>query len=87
MVRLEELAEIIGADIAIRRYAGLAGRWTAYLERTDVMQGGHPVVTLGNGATPDEAMSNYCSQIAGKRIAVGAMCDRRHEFKVPKDLQ
>jgi hypothetical protein len=87
MVSLEQFAEIIGVDIVVRRYAGQEGRWTAQLEHTDVLQGGCLVAEFGNGATGDTAMREYAKTIAGKRIAVNGISDRRQEFNVPKDLQ
>lgn len=85
-VTLEQFAEIIGVDIELRRYAGQNGRWSAQLERTEVKDGGCLVGAYGDGASPQSAMANYATRLAGQRIVVNAYSDNRREFNVPEDL-
>jgi hypothetical protein len=87
MTSLEQFAEIIGVDIVVRRYAGQNGRWTAQLEHAEVMSGGCLSAAYGDAKEVQGAIRDYCTQIAGKRIAVSALGERRQEFNVPKDLQ
>lgn len=87
MTSIYLIADLIGRDLVIRRYANQSGRWMCLFENGEVMDRGALVGVFGNGVTPTEAVQDYCKQIVGCRMAFDAMTPaRRTEFTMPADL-
>ncbi len=61
-------------------------QWYALFESAEIKEGNMLTGAFGNGATPDEALENYCREIAGKLIVFNAMTKNRMEFTMPENL-
>lgn len=81
---LQELAEIVGVQLSLIYYPSQNGRWCAQFQDTAVAENGVLTYTHGNGKTPEDAMADYLSRIAGKKMAAFPMTIHRKEFTVPK---
>lgn len=57
--------------------------WGAKLQDADVSKGGFLHTEVGGGATPEEAMEDYCRKVAGKTLVIGSFERARREVKVP----
>jgi len=81
------IADLIGRDLVVRRFANQSGRWMCLFDHGEVMERGGLTTVYGGGLTPNEAVRDYCRQIAGHRLAFDAMDKaRRTEFTMPTDL-
>lgn len=85
-MKINEFADVIGADLIIRRYANQNNRFTCSFEDSEVMDGNLLRGTYGNGDSIDFAISDYTRQIRGKTIVFNAMRDNRKEYQVPQSL-
>lgn len=86
---IEELADILGVNLVIRRYANQNNRYTAEFERTEIKIQKESVFFYGEhgtGKTPQEAISDYAKKIRGKWLVINAYSNNRKEFGVPRTL-
>jgi len=86
---LNELSDITGRDIILRRYAKQGTRWIAKLEGSLVIEQGHEgslVSGYGDGASPHEALSDYVRYLQGATLVFNSGEKDRAEFGVPSTL-
>lgn len=86
---IDELGDIINADLEVRRYANQNNRWMAHFEHTETKDNEHDIFltgTHGNGNSPENAILNYIEKIKGKFLVIDAMKKSRREFGVPNTL-
>ena len=86
---IEELADILGVDLIIRRYANQNNRYIAQFERTEVKQCKTDKILnseYGSAKTPQEAIEDYAKRICGKWLIINAYGENRKEFGVPITL-
>lgn len=57
--------------------------WYAKLDHCMVDEGDVLSGAFGNGSTPDEALSDYCRRISGKRVVFDSM-GRGRKYDVPQ---
>jgi len=82
-----QIADLIGEDIRIFRYANQDGRFSASFEGGEIKSDGVLISSYGDGKSPMEAIFNYCSKIAGKTIVFNSYSkERRKEFRMPEVL-
>ena len=79
---LKELATLLGIQIEIL-YPDINGRWYVHLKNAEIMERGCLCSATGRGNSPEEAMVDYVSRIAGTRVAIDAFSNKRREFSVP----
>ena len=58
-------------------------RFYASFDNVEVKDGGMLRGTYGNGATPDESISNYAKEISSKTLVFGAYTGSRREINAP----
>ena len=89
-VSLFLIADLIGADLIVRRYANQKSRWMVTFEHGDTKDSvDDPLLTgtTGNGTTPFDALRDYAERIAGKILVLnGGDEKRRREFAMPLAL-
>ena len=83
---IEELADIIGDDLIIRRYSNQDNRYMAHFEKATIKEGIGITYLHGEGKSPAEAVNDYIQEIRGKHLVVDAFGDDRREFHVPETL-
>ncbi len=81
-----EYADILNLDLKITYHHNQDGRFSADLERVEVMRDGGLSGVYGNGPTPAAAILDYAKRLQGKRIAVNAYTNQRREYSVPANL-
>jgi hypothetical protein len=90
-MNINELSDIMGVDLILRRYANQGKRWIAQLEHVDIKEHRESSEwedTYGNANSPDEAIADYVNKIRGKVLLVHAFTrKRRKEFDVPASLE
>lgn len=86
-MKLNELADVIGVDIVLRRYNNQDERWTAKFEHAEIGKNGCLISTYGGGVSPQEALDNYVNQIRGELLVLNAYGKDRKEFNVPLNLE
>ena len=85
-MKIEELADIIGVNLIIKRYANQNNRYTVKFERAEIKEHGMLVSECGNGETIQEAINDYVQKIRGKCLVINGGSDIRAEFDVPITL-
>ncbi len=83
-MNINELADLLGVDLIVRRYPNQHERWTASFEKCETKDGGMLASEYGNGTSPELAIKNYCELISGKVLVFNAMSENRREFNCPK---
>jgi len=87
MTDITDYCDILNLDLDMKYYNNQGKRWTASISEAEVKEGGTLASTYGQGTYPEEAISDYISKIAGKRLVINATGgDRRREFVVPLNL-
>jgi len=69
-----------------RRPEGDPSRYYAHFEHCEVGGDGFLRGAYGNGATPEDAITEYAAAISLKRLVVGAYTPERREIDVPRLL-
>ena len=84
---IDELGDIIQADLVIRRYTGQNNRYCARFDDVEVKEGACLVGAHGNGRTPENAIQEYVDRIKGTTVVINAR-DKvyRREFNIPETL-
>lgn len=83
---IHDLADLIGADIIVKRFPNQESRWIAMFDGWQVRENDSIVSgTYGSGNTPENALASYVDEIKGKRIETIRREDRQ-TFIVPKTL-
>ena len=85
-MKITELARTFDKKLTIH-YPDMAGQWMADFYGAEVMQDGILSSDCGRGDSPDAALKDYVSKIAGKRMAFNAYTDNRVELEIPADLE
>jgi hypothetical protein len=87
-MNITDIANLINQRLIINYRCNVepSAQWYAHFESAELKQGGILIGVYGNGATPDEAIENYCREIAGKLIVFNAMKPSRMEFTMPENL-
>ena len=88
-MNIYELADIIGCDILIRRYANQNNRFVADFEHCGVKENKHDNIlssSYGEGKTASEALENYAKKIKGKWLVINAGTENRKEIGVPETI-
>lgn len=88
-MNIEEFADVIGADLIIRRYANQDNRYMAEFEHCETTEKDSPVLAgeYGNGKTAHMAVLDYVQKIKGKILVFNAYSKDRKEFNAPKNLE
>jgi len=60
-----------------------SSRFYASIDGIGIMKDGMLRGTFGNGETPEAAIKDYCKEITGEKIAIGAYTANRKEMIVP----
>ena len=85
-----ELADMLGSDLIIRRYANQKNRFTASFEHAETKPSESSsclTSEYGNShISAENAISDYVNSIRGKWLVINAMLDSRKEFGVPESL-
>ena len=82
---ITELAKLLDQQLEML-YPDTGGQWYGGFRQGEVIEGGVLIGVCGRGETTSEALADYVSEIAGKRMAFRAMTDKRMEFVIPSDL-
>lgn len=61
-------------------------RFYAKFKDSGIKEGCMLAGVYGNGATPEQAIQNYCHKIQGRLLVIGAYSDVRREIQVPEKL-
>jgi len=87
---ITEYVDAINCNIKITYYHNQDNRWCASFEHAEIKDykgSGILASTHGNGKTPNNALLDYLTQIAGKTLVFNATGgDKRREYKVPMDI-
>lgn len=82
-----EFADVIGAELLVRRYPNQNGRWTAQFEHCEKKDGVCLVGAYGNDTTPAEAIVAYAQEIGGAKLVFNASSEsHRREYFAPRGL-
>lgn len=81
-----EFADIINKNLRITRYANQDSRFTCSFDGAEIIDRMSLVSMFGEGSTIDNAIRNYCTEIAGRILVFNACSGRRSEFKVPANI-
>ena len=87
---IEELADVLGKNLIIKRYANQTNRYTAQFEHCETKESSHDPTLLGeygNAVSAVGAIDNYAQKIRGKILVFNAYSDDRKTFGVPKTLK
>lgn len=82
---LKEFADFYGLTMVVterKRPIGHPDRFYASFENCDTIEGALLTGAFGNGATEEEAISNYTKNISLKRIVYDAYGENRKEIDV-----
>ena len=85
---IEELGDVVGVDLIIRRYAGQDNRYTCSFEGVETKTShADPCLagTYGSGKSAQVAVVDYVNSIKGKLLIFGHGTNRK-EFGVPNTL-
>lgn len=85
MITIYDLCHLADADLTVTYYP-FQRVWVAHILNAEVMENNMLVGVSGRGATPEIAITSYCREIAGKRLAMHAYQSCRVEFNVPKEI-
>jgi hypothetical protein len=88
-MNIEELSDLMGEDLVIRRYAGQNNRYMAHFEHSDTKDDSDDpglCGSYGNGKSPDEAIEDYVKKIRGKLLIINAWGENRREYYIPPIL-
>lgn len=83
---LEEFADKYGLVMEIHErhhHEGESNRFYAHFKRAEVSEGCLLIGAYGNGATSEDALLEYVSEISGKVLIVNAHAPEREEIVVP----
>lgn len=83
---INELGDLMQADLIIIRYANQDNRWMCRFEHSETKDGVALVGTFANGENPGESIMNYIEEIKGKILVIDAMGEKRREFSIPDTL-
>ena len=83
-MNIYELADVLNAELDVKRYPNQAGRFSAKFKNCETKEGCCLVGSYGNGRSATEAINNYSDEISGKTLVFDAMTDKRREFVAPK---
>lgn len=85
---VEQLALMLGRRLEIVRQpnAALGDPWQASINGAEIKDGAMLSGAYGRGVTPMEALSHYCTLIAGRTLVLNAYRESRTEINVPADL-
>ncbi len=88
-MNIEEFADVIGADIVIRRHANQNNRYSAQFDNCEVTEKDSHILcgTYGDGKTAYAAVLDYAVKIRGMILVFGAYSKDRKEFNAPKNLE
>jgi len=84
-MKITELSQVFDKKLRVL-YPDVSGNWMASFDYGEVMDGGVLIGVCGRGKSPDAALKDYVSQIAGKRMVFHAYTDKRVELEIPGDL-
>lgn len=73
--------ELVARQRSKRSQPDESMRWYVSGERLEIMGNGILTSTHGNGATPEEAVSDYAERLAGQRLVLSG----RREFNAPNE--
>lgn len=83
---LSELSEMMDVNLEVKYLPKRENRkWICRFDNTEVKGDGVLIGKYGDGDSPDEAINDYATSIAGKTIVLNAYGNRK-EFKVPASL-
>lgn len=90
MINIEDYADIIQADLIIRRYHSQENRYSASFEYSETKTCENSSIlesTYGTGKTPQNAVKDYITKITDRILIFRASGgDKRREFGVPSSL-
>jgi len=86
-MNIEELADVIGCELIVRRYPNQNNRWRASLDKVEIKKGSILISESGIGSTTQEAINNYVTSIRGKLLVKNAYNENRMEFNVPNNIE
>lgn len=82
-----EIADIIDAQIVIRRYPNQNERWICHFDGAEIKEGQLLKGSYGSAKSVPAAITEYCKAIEGKEIVFHAMSNElRRQFKVPPSI-
>ena len=86
---IEDLGDVIGVDLIIRRYANQDNRYMCEFKSTETKtHKDDPVLSgeYGSGNSPTQAVADYVRIIRGKWLVIDSRGNDRKEFGVPETL-
>ena len=86
IVKITELSQVFDKKLRVL-YPDVNGNWMANFDYGEVMDDGVLIGECGRGKSPDAALKDYASKIAGKRMVFNAYTDQRVELEMPSDLE
>lgn len=87
---IEELGDVLGVDLVIKRRPDQGRRYTAAFFRVEVKENSSSSILAGEygtGRTPNEAINDYIDKIRGKLLVFNALSSNRKEISVPQTLE
>mgnify|MGYP006995678013 CR=1 FL=1 len=89
-MNISDYADIIQADLILRRYSGQENRWSATFEHSETKESAGSSIlagTYGNGKTPQGAIEDYVFKLSGLILIFNAMNkSTRREYGIPQTL-
>jgi hypothetical protein len=83
------LSDLLSKHLILKRFANQDNRWMAEFENCEVKDSKDTCIIsscYGNGTSPEEAILDYISNIAGKILVFNAFSENRKEFYCPTYL-
>jgi hypothetical protein len=86
-MNINELIKTVNAKLIITKHPLHTEYFTCEINEAEIEEKERLMSVWGQGSTPEKAIQDYCTKIAGRTLVVNAFTKNRKEFKVPNNLR